>query len=267
MQEDDRRFSGIQRLYGRAGLALFSQARVCVVGIGGVGSWAAEALARSGVGQLTLIDLDDVCITNINRQAHATEDTVGRSKVLVMADRLKAIHPGVALELIDDFIASDNVAELIGLARPDIVLDCIDGVGAKAALVAHCHALSVPVLVSGGAGGRTDPTQVKMDDLARTTHDPLAAALRARLRRHHGFPRDPKRRFGVDCVYSSEPQRYPDGDGGICSQRPPSDQEAPVRLDCASGYGASMCVTATFGLALASRTLSRLLQSSPATSA
>jgi tRNA threonylcarbamoyladenosine dehydratase len=244
-----RRFGGIARLYGDSALARLAAAHVCVVGIGGVGSWAAEALARSGVGQLTLIDLDHVAESNLNRQIHAVEASVGRAKVLAMRDRISGINPDCVVTAIEAFITPENVGSL--LPQCDAVVDAIDQVKAKAAMIAQCRDLALSAITTGGAGGKADPASIRVDDLARTSQDPLAAKLRAVLRRDYGFPRDPKKGFGVACVYSLEPiQRPRDGSCEV-------DAAGLQGLNCA-GYGSSVCVTAGFGFAAASRVLALL---------
>ncbi|MFE8071264.1 tRNA cyclic N6-threonylcarbamoyladenosine(37) synthase TcdA [Marinobacteraceae bacterium S3BR75-40.1] len=249
------RFSGIERLYGRQALTRFHGAHVAVVGLGGVGSWAAEALVRSGVGAITLIDLDEVCISNTNRQLHALDGQVGRPKVDALGDRLAAINPECRIVRELAFVTAANVERLIG-AELDGVIDAIDSIKAKAALIAHCKRQRIPVVCAGGAGGQIDPTQVTVADLSRTTQDPLLAKLRNKLRREYGFSRNPKRRFGIEAVYSTEQLVYPASDGEVCYQKPA--EGGPVRLDCATGFGASSCVTATFGFVAASRMLARL---------
>lgn len=243
--DHSRRFGGLARLYGGDALARLAAAHVCVVGIGGVGSWAAEALARSGVGRLTLIDLDHVAESNLNRQIHALDQTLGQAKVLAMQERIAGINPACAVATIEDFVTPENVVSL--LPACDCVVDAIDQVRPKAALIAHCHAAVIPAVTTGAAGGKTDPAQLRVDDLSRTSQDPLAAKLRSTLRRDYGFPRDPKKKFGVQCVYSLEPVRRP--------ATADSCEGGPQGLSCA-GYGSSVCVTASFGLAAASRALS-----------
>lgn len=249
-----QRFGGIQRLYGLSGAELFRQAHICVVGIGGVGSWAAEALARSGIGEITLIDLDDICITNTNRQIHALDETIGRSKTAVMAERILQINPDCLVNEIDDFITLDNVRELIG-PQFDYVIDCIDSVKEKAALIACCKRNKIPVITVGGAGGQTDPTQIEIADLSKTHHDPLAAKTRSLLRRYYNFSKS-GRRFAVDCVYSTEQLVYPQPDGSVCQMKQVDDGN--TRLDCSGGFGASTCVTATFGFVAVSRALKKM---------
>ncbi|MCK9284539.1 MAG: tRNA cyclic N6-threonylcarbamoyladenosine(37) synthase TcdA [Rhodocyclaceae bacterium] len=244
-----RRFGGVARLYGAVGAARIAAAHVCIIGIGGVGSWAAEALARSGVGGLTLIDLDHVAESNINRQIHALDSSLGQAKVQAMAERIAAINPHCRVVCIEDFIEPDNVAALLPVC--DAVIDAIDSVRAKAALIAHCRRGKRLLVTTGGAGGRVDPTAVQVADLARTTQDALASKVRARLRKEYGFPRDAKKKFGVDCVFSPEQIRRPDG--AACDV----DEAGLHGLNCA-GYGSSVAVTAGFGFAAAARVLTRL---------
>ncbi len=239
-----RRFGGIARLYGDEALQRFARARVCVVGLGGVGSWAAEALARSGVGGFTLIDLDHVAESNTNRQLHALEGEYGKAKVVAMAARLRAIRPDCRIRQIEEFVSPDNVAALVGPDH-DFVIDAVDAVHAKVALVLHCKATGIALVSVGGAGGRTDPSRVRVADLARTEQEPLLAKVRRRLRREHGFPRGPRSRFGIEAVYSDEPMRMSSCAAGAAG------------LSCA-GLGSSVCVTAAFGLVAASRVLARL---------
>lgn len=249
------RFGGIERLYGRRALESFRRAHIAIVGLGGVGSWAAEALARSGVGTLTLIDMDDICVSNTNRQLHALTGQYGRTKTDAMADRLRAINPEGDIRVHFGFLNTKNVDELI---TPEMsgVVDAIDSVKAKASLIAHCQRHKIPLVCAGGAGGQMDPTQIRVSDLSKTTQDPLLAKVRNTLRREYGFSRNPKRRFGIEAVYSLEQLTYPAGDGEVCLQKPAT--EGPVRLDCASGFGAASPVTASFGFFAAARLLARL---------
>ncbi|MDK2122839.1 tRNA cyclic N6-threonylcarbamoyladenosine(37) synthase TcdA [Chitinimonas sp. DQS-5] len=253
MEHDDyeRRFGGVGRLFGDAGWQRFQAAHVCVIGLGGVGSWAAEALARSAVGKLTLIDLDNVAVSNVNRQLHAMNGEFGKPKVTAMSQRLKAINPRCDIVEIEEFVEEANFDRTLG-AGYDCVLDCIDGVRTKAALIAYCRERAIPLVTVGGAGGQVDPTQIKVSDLALTIQDPLLAKVRALLRKNYGFPREAKRKFGVECVFSTEPLRYPE----VACEVDEVPQR-PQGLNCA-GFGSSMCVTATFGLFAAARVLNQL---------
>lgn len=252
-----RRFAGVARLYGEAAVGRFRAAHVVIVGVGGVGSWAAEALARSALGQLTLVDLDHVAESNTNRQIHALGDAYGKAKVDAMAERLLAINPLCRIRPVDEFASVDNAGALV--AGADVVLDCIDQVVAKAALIAAARAAGVAIVTCGAAGGRLDPTRIRCDDLARLAGDPLLARVRHRLRRDHGFPRDDGKRparFGVTGVYSDEPLQRP---APVCDA-----QGRPVpgaALACA-GYGSSVVVTATMGFVAAGQALT-MLSASP----
>ena len=241
------RFGGIARLFGRAGLERLSRAHVCVVGIGGVGSWSVESLARSGVGSLTLVDLDDICVTNANRQIHALDGTVGRSKVEVMAERARAIHPAVKVNPVHAFFTEATAPEILA-PRYDYVLDAIDNPSKKAQLIAACRERGLPVFVVGGAGGRSNPLGLRIDDLARSTHDRLLVAVRSALRKDFGFPSGEGQRWGIDCVFSPEPILFPQSDGTVCGVR---EEGATLRLDCESGYGTASFVTGVFGLTAA----------------
>jgi tRNA A37 threonylcarbamoyladenosine dehydratase len=251
--DHERRFGGIERLYGSGALVRAASAHVTVIGIGGVGSWAAEALARSGIGRLTLIDLDHVAESNINRQVQALGATLGAAKVLAMRERILAINPGCDVACIEDFIDERNIAEL--LPACDAVIDAIDHVRAKAALIAHCRRAGLRIVTTGGAGGRTDPTRIEIADLARTTQDALASRVRARLRKEYGFSRDPKKKFGVDCVFSPEQSRRGET---ACATAGTEEFDAGAGLNCA-GYGSSVAVTAGFGFAAAARVLAAIL--------
>ena len=250
--DHERRFGGIERLYGVGALVRAAAAHVTVAGIGGVGSWAAEALARSGIGRLTLIDLDHVAESNVNRQIHALESTFGAAKVTAMKERITAINPACVVATVEEFIDEANVAALIPPC--DAVIDAIDQVRAKAALIAHCHRAGIRIVTTGGAGGRTDPTRIEVIDLARTTQDALASKVRARLRKEFGYPRDAKHKFGVDCVFSPEQVRRPTAQACAIEH----DFDAAAGLACA-GYGSSVAVTASFGFAAAARVLAGIL--------
>ena len=257
MSDYEARFSGIGRLYSAAGLERLRRAHVCVVGIGGVGSWAVEALARSGVGALTLVDLDEVCVSNINRQLHATTPNVGRPKAEVMAARCQAINPECEVRAMVDFFTPATAGQI--LSSPfDGVIDAIDNLPNKALLISHARAKGIPVVTTGGAGGRQSPSGILVKDLAQTTHDPLLQELRKRLRKEHGFPSDPKALFHVDCVYSPEPMVYPHKDGTVCGVK---EADSTLRLDCESGYGTAAFVTGTFGFMAAAQMVAKIARS------
>lgn len=264
----NQRFAGIERLYGGGSLDRLRHSHLCVVGIGGVGSWAAEALVRSGVGEITLIDLDEICVSNTNRQIHALDGQFGRPKVQVMGERLSAINPDLRCHPDLDFVTAGNVAVKMhapaGALRPfDFVLDATDSVKHKVAMIVYCKRNKIPIYVVGGAGGQTDPTRIRYADLTRAEQDPLLALVRKKLRQDHGYTSNPKRRFAVECVYSEEPVLFQQPDGSVCSTRPPAHANSSVRLDCAGGIGASTCVTASFGLVASSRILKKLLAKAP----
>jgi tRNA A37 threonylcarbamoyladenosine dehydratase len=253
-----QRFAGVDRLYGRGTVERLSRAHVAVIGLGGVGSWAAEALARSGIGELTLVDGDDVCTSNSSRQLQALTTTVGQSKVAVMAARLQAINPALAVHAVPDFLTPANLATMVGDGF-DLVLDACDAFRVKVELVAHCKRRKLPIVVVGAAGGRADPTQVRVRDLAKTEHDKMLGLVRRKLRDEFGFTRNPKRYFGVPAIYSLEQPRYPLADGSVCRTRPPGT-EGDERLDCGQGLGAAMHVTATFGMVAVARVIEKLAQ-------
>lgn len=265
------RFGGIARLYGAAGLERLRAAHVMVVGVGGVGSWVVEALARSGVGALTLVDLDEVCVSNINRQLPALDDTVGRAKVEVLAERVRGIHPGCRVTPRLEFFTEDSAERLLGAdatprskvegpkpAPPDYVVDAIDAVANKCRLIALCRARNFPLIVCGGAGGRRDPTRIHVTDLARATHDRLLSEVRKRLRQEHGFPRG-ERKFGVECVCSTEPPVFPQPDGTVCPVGvAPAKPGESRRLNCDWGFGSATPVTGAFGFVAAARVVAKL---------
>jgi tRNA A37 threonylcarbamoyladenosine dehydratase len=250
-----RRFAGTRRLYGETAFERFKMAHVCIVGIGGVGSWAAEALARSAVGRITLIDLDMVAESNVNRQIHALGEAFGKAKTSAMTERILAINPGCLVTEIEDFVTKDNLASMLD-RKFDYVIDAIDQAQTKAAMIDWCKSHDVPLITAGGAGGQIDPTRIEITDLSRTVQDPLLAKVRVILRKEYGFTRDLKKKFGIPAVFSSEPLRYPDN-GPSCEQEP-----SLTGLHCA-GYGSSVCVTAPFGLCAASEVLRHLALIAP----
>ena len=243
----ERRFGGTRRLYGALALESAQAARIAVVGVGGVGSWAAEALARSGVGQITLIDLDHIAESNINRQVHALGATLGQAKILAMAERLQHIHPSIELTLHDAFLDAENAEQF--LAGHACILDCTDQMSAKLAMVLQARSLGLPLMVCGAAGGKTDGLALRRTDLRDALHDPLLSRLRQTLRRHHGYPAGQSKRpqrMQVECLWVDQPVRK----AGI--------QGVPQGLSCA-GYGSLVTVTAAMGLAAAAWALDCVL--------
>ena len=246
----EQRFGGIGRLYTPEGLAKLRQSHICVIGIGGVGSWAVEALARSGIGKITMIDMDDICVTNINRQIHALTSTVATLKTEAMKTRIAEINPECQVEIIDDFISPDNLADYLNRGY-DYVIDAIDSVKTKAALVAYCKRNKIRLITTGGAGGQTDPSQIQIADLSKTIQDPLASKVRSLLRKEYHFSQNPKRKFGVDCVFSTQPLIFPKMGEGC---------EISATMNCANGFGAVTIVTATFAFFAVGRVIDKLLQ-------
>lgn len=246
----EQRFGGIGRLYTPEGLAKLRQSHVCVIGIGGVGSWAVEALARTGIGKITMIDMDDICVTNINRQIHAMTGTVAQLKTEAMKERVEKINPECVIEIIDDFITTENIPEYLNRGY-DYVLDAIDSVRTKAALIAYCKRNKIKLITTGGAGGQTDPSQIQIADLSKTIQDPLAARVRSLLRKEYNFSQNPKRKFGIDCVFSTQPLIFPKMGEGC---------EVSATMNCANGFGAVTMVTATFGFFAVSRVIDKLLR-------
>lgn len=253
------RFGGIDRLYGRGALERLQARHVCVIGIGGVGSWAAEALARSGVGTLTLIDADDICLSNANRQVHALDGQYGQLKVEATAARLRAINPSIRVDTIARFLTRDNLVELLSRDH-DAVLDACDSLRTKIETVVFCRRRKLPLVVVGAAGGRTDPTRLQVRDLSRTEHDAMLALIRKRLRADHAFPRNKDRYFGVPAVYSLENVNYPQADGSVCGVRPVVGPDAALKLDCGAGLGAAAHVTGAFAFAAVGKILELLLR-------
>ena len=247
-----RRFGGIARLYGERALERFRAAHVCVIGVGGVGSWIVEALARSAVGHLTLIDLDNVAESNINRQLQALSSTIGMPKIEALKERIAQINPFCKVTLVEDFVDPENIETMIAGKGFDYVVDAIDGVKSKAALIAWCSANKLPLVVIGGAGGQTDPTKIEVRDLARTEQEPLLKKVRKILRAQYGFAKGEKNKYHIDAVFSMEPLRYPDA-GDACA----IDANSVTGLNCA-GFGSSMVVTATFGMVAAGHLLRKL---------
>lgn len=251
------RFGGIGRLYGVEGLERLRNAHVCIIGIGGVGSWAAEAIARSGIGAITLIDMDDLCVSNINRQLPAMDGNTGKLKIEAMAERIKAINPHCKVTCEMSFVTEKNMRELVHTDF-SYVIDCIDSVKSKAALIAHCNINKIRIVVTGAAGGQIDPTQIQIIDVNKCYNDPLISKVRSMLRRDYNFSRNPKRSYSIPCVFSSEQMVFPQPDGSVCRMRSSDDES--TGLDCESGFGSATMITGTFAFVAASRVVKRIAE-------
>lgn len=250
-----QRFGGIIRLYGTKTIEKIANAHVLIIGIGGVGSWVAESLARSGLGTISLMDLDDICVTNTNRQAHALHSQIGQSKVAATAARLRDINPEMIVHELDDFLDKDNIVQYIEQSLT-LVIDAIDSTLSKTALIAHCKRQKIPLITIGSSGGKKDPTMITYGDLSKTKNDPLLAKVRNNLRRLYGFSRNPKRVFSVEAIYSTEQMTYPDDRGETCQHR--GFLKGGEKLDCSGGYGAATMVTASFGLLASARAIEKI---------
>lgn len=245
LQDDEyeRRFAGVEKIYGDEAFRQYEHSHVMVIGIGGVGSWAVEALARTGIAELTLVDMDVIAASNINRQLPALSSTLGREKIEVMAERCLSINPRIRINVVDDYLTADNVKELLS-NPPDVVLDCIDDVKAKLALMLHCRFNKIPLIVSGGAGGKLDPLKIRVADLSKTEQDPMLAKLRSQLR-SKGICKKPKDKFGITCVYSVD---NPFSSAEVC---------ASAGLRC-GGYGSAVVVTSSFAMIAVSEVFKKL---------
>ena len=265
MRQDLReRFAGIDRLYGRGAVERLATRHVAVVGLGGVGSWAAEALARTAVGRLTRVDADDLCVSNTNRQLPAIVGQYGRAKVEAMAERCRAINPAIQVDPVASFLTQSNMDELLDRGY-DLVLDACDSFRTKVVAIAWCRRRKQPLITVGSAGGRTDPTQVRVRDLSRTEHDAMLSLIRRKLRGEFNFPRNADRYFGVPAVYSLENVKYPQADGSVCGLRPQLDRDAALKLDCGAGLGAATHITGAFAFAAVGKALELLLKQAKAT--
>ena len=253
------RFAGIDRLYGVGALARFAGCHVAVVGLGGVGSWLVEALARSGVGRLTLIDADDLCVSNTNRQLPALEGQFGRNKAVAMAERCLAINPGMTIDPVLSFLTPSNLEEMLGRGY-DLVIDACDSFRTKVEAIAWCRRRKIPMITVGAAGGRLDPTLVRVRDLSRTEHDAMLALIRRKLRGEFNFPKNHQRYFGVPAIYSLENVQYPQADGSVCGLRPKLGADAALKLDCGAGLGAATHITGAFAFVAAGKALEMLLK-------
>jgi len=248
-------FGGIARLYGKAGFARLQNAHVAVIGVGGVGSWTVEALARSGVGQLTLVDFDEICVSNLNRQLPATHETVGQAKVEILAARVATINPACQVRVERRFFSAKSAEALFALGF-DVVIDAIDAMDAKVLLLVTARAHDVFTVTSGAAGGKRDLTQVEVADLVKAHHDPLLSRLRKRLRQEHNWSRNTRRKWGIPAVFSPEPVMFPTADGEACATRAEASPE--LNLNCNTGFGTVSFVTGAFGFALAQAAIEHL---------
>lgn len=245
----ERRFGGLARLYGQAGAQRLAQAHVAVIGIGGVGSWAAEALARSAVSQITLIDLDNVAESNINRQIHAHTLSLGQPKVSAMHERIRLINPYCAVHEVEDFVDPDNVAEILSAAPLTAVIDACDQIKAKAAIANWCMGNKTPFIAVGAAGGRQQAELLEIADLGQVTHDPLLAQLRYQMRKRYEAERKPGKKMHIPCVFSKESIKRADASCNV---------QTDNSLNCA-GYGSSVTVTASFGMAAAGWIIQKII--------
>ncbi len=259
-EDYNQRFGGVARLYGVEGLKNLLHSHVLIVGLGGVGTWAAEALARSGVGAITLVDLDEVCITNTNRQIHAMNGSIGKMKVAAISERILAINPQCKVSAIEDFFTA-STAETILDKKYDYVIDAIDSLQNKCVLAAACKEKQLPLIITGGAAGKRNPSLIKVDDLGLACNDSLLFSLRKRLRQEFSFPsgagftRSKKQIFHIACVYSPEEPMFPKSDGTVCAV---ADLAVNLRLDCETGMGSITHVTGTFGFMAASHVIDKL---------
>lgn len=253
----EHRFGGLFRLYGKPAIEILRASHVLIVGVGGVGSWVGEALARTGIGQLSLVDWDDICFSNTSRQIHAMTGTAGRAKVDILKERIQLINPECKVNAIREFYTDKNADTLI-TSDLSYVVDAIDRKNAKIHLITKCRQLNVPVIVSGGAGGRVDPSQIRATDLRDSHNDPLLASIRKQLRKNlPGMHLKHKKKFNIPCVFSAEPIRYPHPDGGICLEKPDTG-DGPKQLDCQFGFGSATFVTGSFGFAMAAKIVNDL---------
>ena len=258
-QELRERFAGIDRLYGAGTIEHLSTCRVAVVGMGGVGSWVVEALVRSAVGHLTLIDADDICVSNTNRQLPAMAGQYGRNKAVAMAERCLAINPDVEVDAVESFLTGSNMAQLLDRGF-DLVIDACDSFRVKVETIAWCRRRKLPLITVGAAGGRTDPTLVRVRDVSRTEHDAMMALIRKKLRSEFNFPKNHQRYFGVPAVYSLENVKYPQADGSVCGVRPNLGPDEALKLDCGGGLGAATHITGAFAFATVGKALEMLLK-------
>lgn len=250
-------FGSLSRLFGEAALEHLYHAHFCIIGIGGVGSWSAEAAARTGINNITLIDHDNIEISNINRQIHTTVDSCGESKVEAMKQRVLSINPHCHCHAIDDLITHANL-DKFNLKQFDYVIDAIDHAAYKTSLIHYCRRNKIPLIVTGGAGGLTDPSQIQFSDITKTNNDPLLAKVRSNLRYQYNYSRNPKRSYGIDSIFSTQQPLYPAQKGTVSYEKPKMD--SAKTLDCATGLGSFISVTGSFGFAATSRAIEKYLK-------
>lgn len=253
------RFAGIDRLYGAGAVEFFRTRRVIVIGIGGVGSWIAESLARTGVGHITLVDADDVCVSNTNRQLPALMPNFGRSKAQLMADRMRAINPHIDVSVVESFLTPSNMSEILD-GDYHVVIDACDAFRVKVEMAAWCRRRKQPLVMVGAAGGRTDPTMIRIRDLSKTEQDAMLALIRRKLREEFNFPKNRDRYFGVYAIYSLQNVQYPQRDGTVCGIRPNVSGDAALNIDCGGGLGSATHVTGAFAFAACAKTIELLLK-------
>jgi tRNA A37 threonylcarbamoyladenosine dehydratase len=262
--ENQLRFGGIARLYGLKGASTLEQSHVMIIGLGGVGSWAVESLARSGVGTLSLVDLDDICITNTNRQLHATKENIGQSKAIILKKRILSINPNCQVILYNDFF-TEKTADLILEKKVDFVLDAIDSLKNKVLLITECRKREIPFIITGGAAGKIDPTKIVIQDLGESINDSLLFRVRKLLRKNDVFPKGEKfsvkkkQKFNIPCVYSPEDVLYPTANGEVCLT---PDSENSATLDCETGMGSVSHITALYGFMAAGFIVNSLVKKS-----
>ncbi len=252
-QSNKQRFGGVERLHGKHAFERLTHAHVCVIGIGGVGSWVAEILARNGVGEITLIDADDVCVTNINRQIHAMSQTIGQEKVKAMSDRIKSINPDCVVHEKTTFFLQSTAEKLLE-PRYDFVIDAIDSIKHKSLLIALCKEKEIPMITIGGAGGKVNIADIQVKDLGRSYDDRLLCKLRKELRNKYGFPRFKNKKFHVMCVFSPEMPKLP-----LC-ETDDKAQQTSLKLDCNNGFGTDAAVVSVFGITAAHYVISQIVK-------
>ena len=254
MTDYEARFGGIARLYGKEGLERLSKAHVCVIGLGGVGCWVVEALARTGIGKLTLVDMDEVCLSNVTRQLHALDDTIGQPKATVLAGRVSKISPQCKIVTEVCFFTQTTMERLL-MPKYDYIVDAIDTTNYKCLLIAKARKRDLNLITCGGAGGRMDPARIKVADLAHTINDPLLLQVRKRLRQQYGFSAYKRQKFKIDCVFSDEMPVFPKEDGSTSCKR---EKGTDYRLNCDQGFGSATFLTGTFGFFLAAEVARRI---------